>query len=342
MATDFLQDILACPACAGVVESDDSGFRCVTCARRYPVRFGIPDFRLAPDPYISVEDEIAKIEGFTAAGKSFREMVRAYYVLTPESPPNLHSRYMAAMDAAVIRGGAILSKLAERFPDTGRTSLLDLGCGTGGLSMAAVRTYRNVIGVDVALRWLVMGKRRLEENNIYVPLVCANAESLPFRAGVFDAVAADSVLEHVRDSTRMRDEVLRVLAPLGAWFFVTNNRYSLLPEPHVRIPGFGLIPRKYQERVSWALRKTPYRARLHSRRELRRIFRGVGEILLPYYSAGELGPHNERLRILWERLAAVPLFTQLFGAVVPQYFVTGRKPGVSSGVPAPLTGTPKL
>lgn len=325
MTATFLDDILACPACRAGVELLESEYRCVSCNRRFPVRYGIPDFRLAPDPYISVDAEIRKIEGFIAPGRSFADMVRAYYVLTPESPPSLHMRYMAAMDAAVIRGAGILRKLQQRFADSGRELLLDLGCGTGGLSIAGSSTYAKVVGVDVALRWLVMGKQRLAENKVDVPLICANAESLPFKDGLFDAVAADAVLEHVTDTSRMRDEVLRVLAPLGAWFFVTNNRFSILPEPHVRLPGFGMIPRRYQEKLSWAIRKTPYKARLQSRGELRRTFGNVGEILLPYYSPGELGPRNEKLRSLWERLRSVPLFETVFGAVVPQYFITGQR-----------------
>jgi SAM-dependent methyltransferase/uncharacterized protein YbaR (Trm112 family) len=320
-----IDDLLACPACRSAVENVDSGYRCTSCHRAYPIRYGIPDFRVAPDPYISVDSEIAKIEGFAAPGRSFAEMVRAYYVLTPESPPNLHQRYMASMDAAVTRGAGLLSKLRTRFPDAGRNALLDLGCGTGGMCIAGVRSFKRVIGVDVALRWLVMGKQRLTEAGVDVPLICANAEHLPFRDEVFDAVAADSVVEHVNDSEAMRDETLRVLLPNGAWFFVTNNRFSILPEPHVRLPGFGLLPRRWMEPVSWKLRGTPYKARLHSRRELRQVFGGVGEVMLPYYQAGELGPANEGKRRVWETLSSSGIFKTVFGGVVPQYFIAGEK-----------------
>ena len=324
MTLGSIDEILACPACRGSLERMDAGYRCNDCARVFPIRYGIPDFRLLPDPYISVEAEIGKIEGFVAPGRTFAEMVRAYYVLTPESPPSLHSRYMAAMDAAIARGAGILSKLQDRFPDAGRALLLDLGCGTGGMSIAGSGMYSTVVGVDVALRWLVMGQQRLREAGVPAPLICANAESLPFRAGVFDAVAADSVIEHVRDSALMRDEAIRVLHPRGAWFFVTNNRYSALPEPHVRILGFGLLPRSVMERVSWKLRGTPYKARLHSRGELRTLFDGVGEVMLPYYSEGELGPRNEGLRKAREKLSSVAAFRKVAGAVVPQYFIAGR------------------
>jgi ubiquinone/menaquinone biosynthesis C-methylase UbiE len=197
------------------------------------------------------------------------------------------------------------------------------------MSIAASAEYEHVVGIDVALRWLVMGKARLEEAGISLPLICANAEALPFRSGSFDAVVADAVLEHVRSSARMRDEAIRVLAPHGAYFFTTNNRYSILPEPHVRILGFGLLPRRFMEPVARKVRRTPYRTRLHSRRELLKLFKGKGDVLLPAYEEGELGGRHERVRRIWEKLRSVPVARALLARVVPQYFVAGQREGNS-------------
>lgn len=321
----WLDELVQCPACASAVSRADDHYRCEVCARRFPIRFGIPDFRLLPDPYISIDDEISKIERFSAPGRSFADTVKAYYVITPESPPQLHSHYVAAMEASVSRGAGILGKLRARFPETGRQRALDLGCGTGGMSIAASREYDQVIGVDVALRWLVMAKLRSEEEGVSLPFICANAESLPFRKDIFDTVVADAVLEHVQNSARMRDETLRVLKPRGAYFFTTNNRFSVLPEPHVRILGFGLLPRRLMEPVARGLRHTPYRARLHSRRELLRLFKGKGEVLLPSFAAEELGPRHERVRKLWERLSAITPVRLALAPFVPQYFIVGQK-----------------
>lgn len=320
-----INSILACPVCRGELAPRTTEYACATCGRQFPIRFGIPDFRLAPDPYISIDDENTKIDGCYLEGRSFEEMLRAYYALTPESPPVLHSRYIAAMNASEARGSAILDKIANLYPDAGSERFLDVGCGTGGLTIAALKSLKTVVGVDVALRWLVMGRQRLLEQGIDAPFICANAESLPFRDGVFDAAGGDAVIEHVNDSRRMRDEVLRVLRPRAPWFFVTNNRFSILPEPHVRLLGFGLLPRRLMEPVSRFVRRTPYRARLHSRRELRKLFEGRGEVMLPYYSQGELGERHESMRKAWETLSRSALFRSVVGAVVPQYFITGRK-----------------
>lgn len=323
---NWLQLKLACPACKGSLNATTSGWSCLRCNRDYPLRHGIPDFRLAPDPYISIDDELAKIETlFSGPRKSFRALLSAYYALSPENPPSLNKHYVGAMEAAVTRGRGVLRRHATLFPSCGKSALLDLGCGTAGLLASAPEFFRHSVGADVALRWLLIGKERLRELGVEAPLLCANAESLPFAEGAFDAVVGDAVVEHVRDVRSLRDETLRVLASEGSFFFVTNNRYSILPEPHVRIPAFGLLPRAAMSRVAWTLRKTPYHVRLMSLQELARVFHGVGKISLPWYSAGDLGQRNERLRRIWERASRWRFVRALLWPVVPQYFVSGSK-----------------
>ncbi|MBI4454525.1 MAG: methyltransferase domain-containing protein [Acidobacteria bacterium] len=326
MTVGWLEELLACPACGGKLHGDDREYNCRACNRNYPIRFGIPDFRLQPDPFISIANEVDKVTLLTAGGGgSFDELLGRYYSLSPENPPCLHRHYIASMQAAVQRGEALLHKLEDRFPDVGLSTVLDLGCGTAGMTVAGARRYPHVVGVDVALRWLVIGSRRLAENHVQAALVCANAEFLPFRTGCFDAAVADSVLEHVRDSVRTKDEMLRVLRGGGVFFFTTNNRYSLLPEPHVRLWGFGLLPRRWMKVVAWWIRKTPYRARLHSLRELRALFDDCGEVVLPFFQEQELGAHAEQLRKWWERLRKILIVRFLLAGIVPLYFVFGRK-----------------
>jgi SAM-dependent methyltransferase len=219
----------------------------------------------------------------------------------------------------------ILQRIIDAFPSVRRKKLLDLGCGTGGMLASSSRYFQQSVGVDVALRWMLMGRQRLRELGVEAPLICANAESLPFADASFDAVAADAVVEHVRDPRLMRDETLRVLGEGGAFFFTTNNRFSLLPEPHLRLAGFGLLPRRLMERTAMWLRKTPYKARLMSLRELRGVFRATSQISLPSYNEGELGPANEKLRKSWENLRGYAVVRALVWPIAPQYFIYGSK-----------------
>ena len=52
LANDFI-----CPECRSNVVKNDGGHDCVACQRSYPTLFGIPDFRLRGDRYLSLEDE---------------------------------------------------------------------------------------------------------------------------------------------------------------------------------------------------------------------------------------------------------------------------------------------
>jgi SAM-dependent methyltransferase len=289
------------------------------------VRFGIPDFRLHPDPYISIDAEIEKIDRLMSGGeRPFIELLAAYYVLSPENPPVLNQHYVSAMQAAVKRGRGLLTRLSGSTPRRpADAALLDVGCGTGGLLAASAEFFERSVGVDVALRWLLMGRRRLEELGVTIPLICANAEALPLADSTFDAATGDAVLEHVRDPAAMRDETIRVLRPGGKFLFTTNNRYSMLPEPHLRILGFGLLPRGLMERTAMRFRRTPYRARLLSLREIAGLFRGVGRISLPRYGAGELGDRHEKIRRGWEKASRFGLVRALVWPVSPQYVITG-------------------
>src|SRR5260370_32409731 len=85
---------------------------------------------------------------------------------------------------------------------------LDVGCGTGrNLPLYAGR----VIGLDPSMEALQRARRRAPQ----VPLLCASAEALPFRDGLFDTVVSGLVFCSVPDPARGLAEVKRVLKKDG-------------------------------------------------------------------------------------------------------------------------------
>jgi SAM-dependent methyltransferase len=105
----------------------------------------------------------------------------------------------------------------------------------------------DLVGLDIALRWLHVGRRRLLDDRIAVPpLVCAGAEALPFPDGRFDLVVCVATLEFTRDPGQALAESARVLRPGGILFVNTVNRFSLATEPHVGLWGVGFLPRAWQ------------------------------------------------------------------------------------------------
>ena len=80
-----------CPACKGALRQTDAAYACDACNRTYPIVLGIPDFRLETDPFITIEDDRRKALHLFEQGRerTFEELVRYYYGITPEDPPEI-------------------------------------------------------------------------------------------------------------------------------------------------------------------------------------------------------------------------------------------------------------
>jgi len=273
-----------CPNCREALDERADAFFCGTCEVAWPVIEGIPDFRVYPDPYIDIEADREKglRLGEAARRMTFYELVRYYYSITPEVPPDLAESYAAHHAAGVERGAGLVRRL-ERYGLGGLlgtdSRLLDVGCGTAGFLAAVAPRVGGTIGVDVAFRWLVVARKRLDELGLKdVTLVCACAEALPFAGGIADLVTAEGLIEHVKGNpARLLRELDRMRTTRGAIVARTVNRYAAGPEPHVHVWGVGYLPRRWMNRyVQWR-RRMPYEhVRLRSARELRRAGRRAG------------------------------------------------------------------
>ena len=65
---------------------------------------------------------------------------------------------------------------------------LDVGTGTADLAVVVAGQGIRAVGVDIALRWLVVARRRAELAGVDIDLICCNAEHLPFADGTFARV----------------------------------------------------------------------------------------------------------------------------------------------------------
>jgi len=116
--------------------------------------------------------------------------------------------------------------------------VLNLGCGTGGFSVAAELAGALTWGVDVDPDAVAIAHARHPHGRV----VCAAAESLPFRAELFDVVYCMSTLEHVADSGRVLSEIARVLGPKGTLYLHTPSRWSCF-ESHYKLLWLPGMPR---------------------------------------------------------------------------------------------------
>lgn len=102
--------------------------------------------------------------------------------------------------------------------------VLDLGCGGGEFTAAAVNAGASAVGAEVAEAALAIARRR--HPGLEFVRVEADA-ALPFGDGAFELVWASEVIEHVADTGLWLAEVRRVLAP-GGRLLVTTPAHGRL------------------------------------------------------------------------------------------------------------------
>lgn len=145
------------------------------------------------------------------------------------APPIVH----LFLDSPMRRWGQQASKVIERSGIRPGMTVLDLGCGSGALTIPLARAVGKegkVYALDIqpAMLKLLEGKlARPENRNIKnVEIKLGNAYELPFPDSYLDAVVMVTVLPEIPDRSRALREIKRVLKP-GGILAVSE----LLPDP---------------------------------------------------------------------------------------------------------------
>jgi SAM-dependent methyltransferase len=322
-----------CPSCRGALLESKSSYHCETCALDYPILFGIPDFRLRPDRYLTLEEERAKATRLHEFGKnaSLAELVRFYYSITYDLPPNLTARYQAAILAAPARSEHICTDLK---PSPESDIVADFGCGTGGFLLAAQGHYRAIYGIDIALRWLVICQKRLHDTQATARLVCADAEALPFPDRCFSQGIAADLVEHVYDIDRTLAEIGRTLKPGAPLWLSAANRFCPGPHPLTGVWATGLLPRRPRAWLLTTLKGIDLLrfANLVSPRDIMRRLRRQGYEIVQgnakgiYDSVGDGYATTERGLIALYRLALrMPGMKRLLFWIGPAFEIMSRR-----------------
>ena len=271
---------LVCPACGGELDAGPDALACTSCQRQFAIVAGLPDLRLEyPDPEVSWADDLAAARDLAESTDDFDDLQRRLWRLTGRSDV-IADRFLDVDRESVARADAYLDAVvaARGRPFGPGDCLLEVGCGSGPLAVAAARRGPDVAATDLSLRWVVLARRRLEEHGLEdVTFAAASAEEPPFPAGSFDVVVASDVIEHAQRPADFVAGCARMLKPGGLLFLATPNRFSLALEPHVRLWGVGYLPLPLAKRYVRAVRKTPYdHTRLLSAFRLRRLLEGEG------------------------------------------------------------------
>lgn len=103
--------------------------------------------------------------------------------------------------------------------------ILDVGCGSGGTSINFLE-FGTVVGTDFSKRALDIAIKKGLVNVCRSTLV-----SLPLRDKMFDLITALDVIEHVKDDSKVLEELKNVLAPDG-FIVITVPAFQFLWSEH--------------------------------------------------------------------------------------------------------------
>ena len=122
-------------------------------------------------------------------------------------------------------------RVLERSRIANGESVLDVGCGTGTLAIAAKRragSHGSVRGVDASSEMLARAERKARRAGMQVVFRSGVAEALPFAEAQFDLVLCTIMLHHLPQKARQQcaNEIRRVLKPTGRVLAVDFEGFS--------------------------------------------------------------------------------------------------------------------
>src|SRR5260221_7498563 len=128
---DALRELLACPVCGSVLAV---GWQCRGCGACYTASNGIPNLRLGGDTRTEAGRRFYERSPFPGYGP--RDTLAALYARAERS------KFAQILDAAI----------------PGDARILEIGCGTGQMSLYLTRADRLVIRADLARASLLLGQ----------------------------------------------------------------------------------------------------------------------------------------------------------------------------------------
>jgi|SRR5580658_738460 SAM-dependent methyltransferase len=216
---DAFRALLACPGCGGGLAADWSRCRCGT---RSEAPVGIPDLR---------------------RGDARVEAVRQFYRQAP------FPGYPPRDSLASLRARAERSAFPRLLDHAiaGDARILEIGCGTGQMSLYLARADRLVIGADLTRDSLRLGAAAARRFGLErARFVETDLHATGFKDGAFDVVYASGVLHHTPDPRAAFARIARLARPGGMIVIGLYNAVARIPlrlrRLVARLSGYRWIP----------------------------------------------------------------------------------------------------
>lgn len=128
-------------------------------------------------------------------------------------------------DGFLSPGGADEVGRVVQSIDLSGKSVLDIGCGAGGIDIALVQRHAAdyVCGIDIEDTVLAHARQRVEQAGLShrIGVLKVVPGPLPFPPASFDVVFSKDSIVHIPDKHELMRDVFRVLKP-GGWFLASD------------------------------------------------------------------------------------------------------------------------
>jgi SAM-dependent methyltransferase len=196
---------------------------CVKCEAGYDVRDGIPDLRVPSD--------------------TTTETVRGFYTVAPFPgyPPRDSLGSLRAR-----AGRSEFARLLDRAIP-GNANVVEVGCGTGQMSLFLATADRVVIGADLTRASLSLGAAASRRFGVdKARFVETDLRRSGLREGAFDVVYSSGVLHHTPDPRASFAALARLAKPGGIVVLGLYNTWARIPHrlrrAVGRLTGFKWVP----------------------------------------------------------------------------------------------------
>ncbi len=133
--------------------------------------------------------------------------------------------------------------------------VLDVGCGTGNLTMTAKKyagENGTVVGIDASPEMIETARKKATRAGSNTQFEVGLIEKIPFPDGTFDAVINRLMVHHLPDDLKRQAfvDVLRVLKPGGLFFIADFNRPK---NPILAHLSMIMVGHRMAQTNTWAL-----------------------------------------------------------------------------------------
>lgn len=197
-------------------------------------------------------------------------------------------------------------------------SVLDMGCGIGGLSIPTSFRVKEIKGIDLDESYISVCKERAEEKGVKNATFEVKSLFDLEETEAYDVVLCSDVLEHVEDQEGVLTKVVGSLKEGGVFYLTTNNKYWPM-EGH-----YGLLFLSYQSREK-AMRRVVRKGKGNVYNIYPLSYRKVRELLSRYPIEYEFKAPRRPEKLIYKMGSGMVKLTSYFWNFSNAFQIIGKK-----------------